>query len=99
MHYNKAFYNHADCEMRDQVLAMPKRFNSVEFCTQFSNNYPSEYEWLVLRYRRKWDRAHAVQIANREITHTLRNKYADLVKKIGEAPNPHGGSMSLWQRV
>jgi hypothetical protein len=102
MHYNKALYRHAEAELRDQALAMPPRFDSVQFCNGFSANHSQEYERLVRRYMnspRAWDRPHAVQIAHREITHTLKNKYSDLVEKVGEAPNPHGGTMSLWRRL
>lgn len=102
MHYNKAFYRHAEAELRDQALAMPVCFNSVEFCDAFSINHRPEYEWLVQRYMnspRQWDQPHAVQIAHREITHTLKNKCSDLVAKVGEDRNPHGGTMSLWRRL
>ena len=102
MHCNKAFYQHAEAELRDQILAMPSQFDSVLFCDAFKANHKQEYEWLVQRYMksaRKWDRPHAEQIANREMTHTVRNKFADLVVKVGEDRNPHGGIMSLWRRL
>jgi hypothetical protein len=102
MHYNKALLQHANAELRDQASSMSQTFNSVDFCEAFAANYPLEYEWLVQRYTQSpkhWDRPHAVQIAHREITHTLKNKYSDLVQKVGEAPNPRGGTMSLWRRI
>ena len=87
-HYNKAFFQLAEAEMQTQLLALPTDFNSVQFCNEFSRNHNQEYEWLVKRFMtRGYDRPHAVQIANREITHTLKNKFPDLVEKIGEAPN------------
>jgi hypothetical protein len=99
-HYNKAFFQLAEVEMHTQLLALPTDFNSVQFCNEFSRNHNQEYLWLVKRFMtRGYDRPHAVQIANREITHTLKNKFPDLVEKIGEAPNHyHGGTMSLWRR-
>ncbi len=100
MHYNKEFFNMAEAEMHAQLLAMPKQFDSVQFCDELSRNHKLEYEWLVTRFvARGYDRPHAVQITHREITHTLRSKFANLVKKVGDAPNHyHGGKMSLWRK-
>jgi hypothetical protein len=61
---------------------------------------PKEFESIVRIYTvRGYDRAHAEWVAHREITHTLRNRFSDLVAKIGECANPKGGTMSVWNRI
>ena len=99
-HYNKDLFDLAEAELHAQLLAMSTNFDSVQFCYKFSRNHNHEYEWLVGRFMSSgYDRPHAEQIAHREITHTLKNKFPDLVEKIGDAPNHyHGGTMSLWRR-
>ena len=99
MHYNKFLFDSAESEMRDQILQMSPQFTSKDFVDGFARDSGHEYEALVRRYLGPYDRPHAEQIAHREITHTLRNKFSDLVTKIGDCSNPKGGTMSLWRRV
>ena len=99
MHYNKFLFASAESEMRDQILQMDPEFTSKDFVEGFARDADQEYEALVARYRARYDRPHAEQIAHREITHTLRNKFADLVTKTGNCKNPKGGTMSQWRRL
>jgi hypothetical protein len=98
MHYNKFLFVSAESEMRDQIFRMDPEFTSRDFVEGFARDAYQEYEALVARYCH-YDRPHAEQIAHREITHTLRNKFADLVTKTGDCENPKGGTMSKWRRV
>jgi hypothetical protein len=99
VHYNKFLFTSAEAEIRDQILLMNREFTSLEFIEGFSNHARPEYEALIRRYLPRYDRAHAMQIAHREITHTLRNKFGDLAEKVGDCRNPKGGSMSRWRRL
>ena len=100
MHCNDAVIRIAEAEIPDQVLRLPRQFTSADFLTGLAQHAPREYETIVRLYTvRGYDRPHAKQIAHREITHTLRNGFADLVVKVGDCPNPKGGTMGVWNRI
>jgi hypothetical protein len=99
MHYNEFLFASAESELRDQILQMAPQFTSKDFIEGFVRDSDREYEALVARYRNRYDHPHAEQIAHREITHTLRNKFQDLVIKTGDCKNPKGGTMSQWRRL
>jgi hypothetical protein len=101
MHWNKALLDLAEAEMHRELLGMSAthRFSSVDYLDAFAAHAANEYGQFRARYtNRDWDVPHATQVAHREIMHTLKNKFGDLVTKVGEAPNPRGGTMSLWHR-
>jgi hypothetical protein len=101
MHSNKALLDLAEAEMHRELLGMSttRNFSSADYLAAFAVHAANEYGQFRTRYTsRGWDLPHATQIAHREIMHTLKNKFGDLVTKVGEAPNPHGGTMSLWRR-
>jgi hypothetical protein len=101
MHSNKELMYLAEPEMRRELLSMSttRIFSSVDYLDAFAAHAANKYAQFRARYtNRGWDLPHATQIAHREIMHTLKNKFGDLVTKVGDSPNPHGGTMSLWHR-
>jgi hypothetical protein len=101
MHSNKVLLDLAQAEMHQELLSMSTRrdFSSADYLDAFAAHAPNEYAQFRARYtNRGWDLPHATQIAHREIMHTVKNKFRDLVTKVGEAPNPRGGTMSIWRR-
>jgi hypothetical protein len=97
--YNRAVLELAGSDMHRQLLLMPRRFTSREYLDGLIGLAPATYDAIVNRYMPKWPRPHAEQIANREITHTLRNKFSNMVRKVGDCHNPKGGIQSEWDRI
>jgi hypothetical protein len=96
--FNRMVLELAESEMRQQLLSMPNRFTSREYLDGFVRLAPAKYDAIVSRYLTDWPRPHAEWIANREITHTLRNKFSHMVTKVGDCENPKGGIQSEWNR-
>jgi hypothetical protein len=100
MHWNKKVFRILGPQIPNQIGQLPPNFDSSVLIDRVSRYAPSQYGDVVGIYTsRGYDRAHAEWIAHREITHTLRNKFSHLVVKVGECPNPKGGTMSLWNRL
>ena len=100
MHWNKEVFRVLGPHFPNQLSQLPQSFASSRFIDRIARHAPVQYNHIVGIYvARGNDRAHAEQIAHREITHTLRNKFSHLVEKVGDCPNPKGGIMSLWNRL
>ena len=100
MKYNKVLLSLAQSEIENVILRMPPRFASLQFYDLFVSAFRDRYETFLRIYtRRGHDRPHAIQIANREMMHTVKNCFPHLVRKIGDCPNPKGGVISNWHRI
>lgn len=100
MKHNKVLLRLAQSELEETILRMPPRFTSLQFYGLFASEFQNRYETFLRIYtRRGHDRPHAIQIANREMMHTVKNCFDHLVGKIGDCPNPKGGVMSNWHRI
>jgi len=98
--YNGQFLELGGEKIEQQILAMPESFNSMDFYSQFEQNYPKLYDQFILMYMSKGhDRPHAVQIVHTQLMHTVNDRYHHLARKVRTIPNPKGGQMSEWSRV
>jgi hypothetical protein len=99
-HWNKEAYRLLGQAMEDQVRRSPFAFASDFLLQGLQHNAHPEMQAFYQTYTsRGIRRPHAEWIAHREITHTLRTKFPHLVVKVGECPNPKGGTMSRWNRI
>lgn len=98
--YNEQFLTIASTEIELQIRAMPAQFNSNEFYERFAKNHSAKYEELIRLYTaRNHDRAHAIQIVNSQLMHTVNDRFHHLVRKVRTVANPKGGDMSEWSRA
>jgi hypothetical protein len=97
--HNRRFLELAAEEMRTQILAMPKRFTSLDYYTAFAKSYPKQYEGFVRIYTdRGRDRPHAIQTVHSQLMHTINSCFHHLARKVRTIQNPKGGDMSDWVR-
>ena len=97
--YNKQILKVAGTEIEQQIQSMPRSFDSDQFISAFTKNYPKQYATILQIYLpRGHDRAHAIQYANAQLMHTVNNRFDVLVRKTSDCPNPKGGRMSKWVR-
>jgi len=97
--YNQQFLAIAQQEIEAQIHAMPITFTSFEFYSSFESNHPQKYQDLLRVYTdRQHDEAHARQIVNSQLMHTVNDRFHHLARKVETIENPKGGDMSLWSK-
>ena len=98
--FNRRFLDLGQAEIDAQIDAMPRRYTSDEFLRAFEENNSNLYEEFVRFYsERGHPRAHAIQIVNSQLMHTVNACFSLRTRKIRTVPNPKGGDMSEWRRV
>jgi hypothetical protein len=97
--YNRELLQNGEPQIEAQIGLMPPKYTSVDFYTDFERNYSQQYERFIQIYtQRGHDRPHAIQIANSQLMHTVKDRFSHLTRKVRTVPNPKGGDMSEWVR-